>query len=868
MRPSWHIARHVLSGRRVRTILLVIAVAMASALVTAVATGMRTVQGSIEHRISRSIGAVDARVVHRYGSPFDAEVVEMVRTWPGVVEASPRVEGALTLARTDDRRDEDGRRIRLTVQARGVETERDAVFEQYDLLEGRFPRNQSEVLLDPLTSRRLEAGVGEVIRVERFGPAIDLEIVGIRDRPELGALQKPRVHVDRRVIEEASGRSGEASVVSIVLEDGLDVPTWVATHEANIETPLRLESAERARAGYDRQVRASRVGFRTGTIVAFLACAFIVAIGMTTAIGEQIRQLAMLRCIGASRSQLAGSQACVGLAIGGGGGLLGPPLGVAISAVLAWWYADFLPGGLVIPVEGLLLAFLGATIAGLLGAAWPAWRAASTTPLEALANRARPVRTTAILLCGVVGLVLIAFQLLLLAISDADLRFNLYAFLGLPALHVGYFLLAVPVFVAVSRIFGRALARLWKLPPSLVTGNLRGGAFRLGLTAGALMVGLSVLVSTWSNGLALVDDFGERVRFADAFVMKTGGLGEAEQATIASLPEIAAASPVGYLPLRVAESQRLGTGDLAPPNVVCVGFEPAEFLEMNRLDWIEGTAEAAIPRLEEGDAVLVAKEFLVARDLGVGDSIALGAEGDESTFEIVGVVGAAGLDMATGLFGIRSVYMEHAVSCVFMDFDTVATRYGTREAFIMQLDLDLPADAEAADAAEERLGDVLRERIPGAIFASGRGIKALVEDIGARILSVTAAVAMAALLLACLGVGNVVAAGITARGFEFGVIRAVGGAPEVAPRLVLAEITATAIAAIVVGVGLGIHLAWMGVGLYRDLAGLQLALSIPIIPTIVGSLFVLAASLVAALPASLALRRRSPRVLLAGGRGG
>ena len=57
MRPSWHIARHVLSGRRVRTTLLVIAVAMASALVTAVATGMRTVQGSIEHRISRSIGA-------------------------------------------------------------------------------------------------------------------------------------------------------------------------------------------------------------------------------------------------------------------------------------------------------------------------------------------------------------------------------------------------------------------------------------------------------------------------------------------------------------------------------------------------------------------------------------------------------------------------------------------------------------------------------------------------------------------------------------------------------------------------------------------------------------------------------------------
>jgi putative ABC transport system permease protein len=467
-----------------------------------------------------------------------------------------------------------------------------------------------------------------------------------------------------------------------------------------------------------------------------------------------------------------------------------------------------------------------------------------------------------------VGGAFAAAQLTLLLIPDPDVRFLVYAFVGLPAVHVGYFLLAVPVLAVMARMFARPLAMIFRLPLPLLAGNLRTGTVRLGLTSGALMVGLSVLVSTWSNGLALVEDFRERVRFADGFVMKTGGLGEEEQSLIRTLPNVASASPVGYLPLRVAEKDRLGTGDLAPPNVVCVGFVPDEFLSFNRVDWIQGDAATAIPRLKDGDAVLVAKEFLLARGLGVGDTISLGAEGDEHEFEIVGVVGAAGLDMATGVFGIRSVYLEHAVSCVFMNFDTVAERFGTREAFIMQIALDVPADAVAASAAEATLAETVREEIPGAIFASGREIKALVEEIGGKVLTVTASIASAALLLACLGVGNVVAAGITARGFEFGVLRAVGGSAGTAPRLVLAEVMVTGIAAVITGTALGIHLAWIGVLMYGDLAGIDLALRIPVVATSIAAAVVVVSALAASIPASWSLRRQPPRALLATGRAG
>ena len=394
MRPGWHIARHALSGRRTRTILLVVAVTLAAALVTAVSTGVRTVQATVEYRITRSIGNVDARIIHRYGSPFDAGLAEEVRSWPDVDEAAPRTEGALTLARLDDRRDRDGRRLRITAQARGVDTARNEAFSQYDILEGRAPTGPEEILIDPLTGDSLEVGVGDRLRVERFGPPIELEIVGIRDRPILGALQKPKVMVDTSIIEEAIGREGRASLISIILDEGVDVPAWVEANKERISTPLLLEAAERARAGYDRQVRASRVGFRVGVMVSFLACAFIVAIGMTTAIGEQVRQLAMLRCVGASRGQLASSQAMVGLLIGGIGGLLGAPIGIGLAAILRWWYADLLPGGLSVPLEGVLLSVFGSVAAGLLGAAWPAWRAASTTPLERSAGVAESMKHT------------------------------------------------------------------------------------------------------------------------------------------------------------------------------------------------------------------------------------------------------------------------------------------------------------------------------------------------------------------------------------------------------------------------------------------------------------------------------------------
>ena len=225
----------------------------------------------------------------------------------------------------------------------------------------------------------------------------------------------------------------------------------------------------------------------------------------------------------------------------------------------------------------------------------------------------------------------------------------------------------------------------------------------------------------------------------------------------------------------------------------------------------------------------------------------------------MGVVGAAGLDVATQFFGIRSVYLQNAVSCVFMDFNEVATRFGSRDAYILQVDMDDTLGPEA----DKVLADTVQQAIPGAVYASGRAIRRTVEEIGATVLSVTSTVAFGALLLACIGVGNVVAANISARRFEYGVLRATGAPPSLLLRLVAAEVILVAVAGGLAGTCLGLWLAHMGVMWHRMITGMDLHPEMPLPPVLIGYAVLVTLTLAAAWPAVHALVRKPVRALLA-----
>ncbi len=864
MRAVWPFVHLSLAGRPRRSILLSIAVLLSSALVVVVTSLVASGQAGIEKRINRSIGATDALVTHLFDGEFEDALLEEVRSWPGVVAAGGRLRGSLTLVREDEGRDEEGRVRRITVQCRGFDLADAERFDQLELAQGRMPAAAGEAILDPLTAQHLQATVGTRLVVQRFGDPVPLEVVGIQRRPILGALQRPVVHLDRETLAEAIGETGRLSAISLILEPGTDIAAWCDLQRLSLPEDLTVEPSERVRGGFDRHVAGSRLGLTLGAVLAFLSCSFIVATGMTTAVVEQQRILAIARCIGAARTQLFAGQLLCGAVLGGAGGVLGLPLGMAIAAAVAAARPDLLSAGLVVPAFGVQLALIGSIGAGLLGAAYPAVQASRVPPLEAMTAQARPARGRGIAIAAAIGVALVLIQLALLSIPDRDGRFLVYSFVGMPLLHVAAFLLAPGVLVVLARLVGPGISRLLALPPRVLAGSVAASPYRLGFTGGALMVGLAILVSTWSNGEALIENLRERTRFADGFVFRTSGLSPAQQAEIAALPGVDESCPVGYLPLQVMGQQVFGLEGFAPPSVIAVGFDPERFLRLNRLEWVRGSPEAAIPRLREGDAVLVAEQFLTARGLDLGSRLVLGNARRSVEFEIVGVVGAAGLDMATQVFGMRSLYNEQAISCVFLDFDAVARHFGSHEAYIMQLALSPALAAEDEAILAERIASA----VPGTVFASGRGIREMVDRIGSTALGVATAVAGGALLLAGLGVGNVIAAGIAARRFEFGLMRAVGSSRGTVARLVLAEAVLVAATAAVTGLALGMHLAEMGRVMYRELAGIELPPVLPAIPLAAGCTALLLIAMAASGPAVLGLLRRPTVELLAAGRAG
>lgn len=857
---SLRLAFSSLSGRRLHTALIVAAVALAASLFAAVSVLMGTITGNVEFQLHKILGATQVRIIHQFSGRFDDELLEHVRAWPEVKHATGLLFAPMTLVHEDMRRDEDGQLLRVTASAVGIDPAFDPEFTQLEMREGRRPSGPNEVLIDPMTANQLQAKVGDQLIVQRFGDPIRLTVVGIFERRLIGTLQRPQIRVDFHTVASSIDRPAELSQVSIILKSNETVENTIARHEAEIHEPLIIEPGEMVRAGFDRRVRTVQLVFILATMLGLLSCSFIIVTGMTTAVVERQRELAVLRCIGANRRQLVLAQLAVGFIIGTLGGVIGIPFGAALATPFLLHYSELLPAGVMYEFSNMAWVFAGCIGAGLVGASYPAWLASHVPPLRAMTMRARPASVKGLLACTFIGFALIVTQLALLLIDDPSGRFWTYIVAGLPLLLVGYFLLSVPVLYLLAPVLGPIVGAVLRLPSGMLVGSMRATPFRNGLTAGALMIGMALLVSSWSEGRALLDQWVAKMKFADGFAINAIGMTRAQQHAVESLPFVEDSCPIGYLALRIVGDEFIGLRGVDAPSVTCISFDSESFFRMNTVDWLQGDPEVGTRRLRDGSGILVADQFL-ARGSKLGDHLVLGSGKAQHEFEIVGVVSSAGLEVAVSMFGLRNAYMEHGVSSVFIEYNIVGEFYDNQDVHILQLDLD-------ENVTDEFAQNAIMDAAPGVLFRSGRSIRDMLGEIATTAFTITTIAAALELLIACFGVGNIIMANIHARRFEYGVLRAVGGARGLLLRLILGEAAMLALAGVVVGAVMGMHFALVSTIHYRDIAGVELQTSFPIVPAAFGLLIVLTLAVLAALPAAITLMLRRPTYLLATGRAG
>lgn len=868
MPPSWRLATSSLSARRGRTALLIGCVALCAALIVAIRCAIASLNAGLDQRLTATIGAAELRVLQAGKAPFDMAVLDAVRAWPETKLASPRLTDGFTLQFRKGI--EPAKAVRVIAYGVDPATERDV--RPLTLASGSWLTDEANtIVLDQRVADELGAGAGDTVEVQRFGEPVRLRVVGVAKPPPLSGLFKNILPVYgslatvARAAErgEIGGRPG-INEVDIVVKPEFVPQAVIYQHQNAKPDPairgLLLQPTEKITAGFREGQRSGDIGLLLASIIAFLASGFIITTGMTTAVGERLRELSIVRAVGGTRTQLAASQLLTGAIIGGCGALVGVPLGMLGADVLIKMYPEQLPAGFVFSWVGVISGVVGSVFAGMIGAAYAAWLASRVSPSAGIASRAKPVAIRTIWMCLVVGLALISVQLLIIQFrpSDTDRFFWLYVPIAVPTLITGYFVLSIAVMYAVSVVIGPVLARLLGLPGVLLSRSLTRTPIRSGLTAGSMMLGLALLISIWTNGKSVLDRWFESLQFPDAFV--TGISLKPDVADrIRTVSGVASACPITLFNV---DTDAFGIQGLTRYRTTFLAFEPEVFFDMTKVQWIQGDEATARRELAKGGAVIVAREFFVTRKLGVGDSITLKHNDIGHTFRIVGVVTSPGLDIASKFFDIGEGYVDQAINSVFGTREDLRQRFGSESVNLVQIAFKPDADPEQSMRAIRNLRGT-------GILAGGTAtaMKVEIRSMISGTLKVFSLVAVGAMLVACFGVANVIVASVRARSFEFGVIRAAGAPRSLLTRLVIGEGLLISIAAAIVGTPFGIQGAWGGQNITAASIGIDLMLSPPWEAIALGAVTVTAITMLAALPSAIGLMRQSPRALLGAMRG-
>ena len=216
---------------------------------------------------------------------------------------------------------------------------------------------------------------------------------GTTEELEVGAIYENSTTLQQLIIPEATWNAHQVqsitNLVVISLADGVDVESGRSAVEA-ATTPFAAPDVQTTAEYIDEAT--SRVNQMLGLIYAMLALAIIIALmgianTLSLSIYERVRELGLLRAVGADRAQVRSMVRWESVVIA----LFGTVGGLGVGLLLGWGLVqaadrgDF-PITFTAPVTQLVIIVVIGALAGVLAAWRPARRAARVDVIDALAT--------------------------------------------------------------------------------------------------------------------------------------------------------------------------------------------------------------------------------------------------------------------------------------------------------------------------------------------------------------------------------------------------------------------------------------------------------------------------------------------------
>ncbi|GAA3136505.1 putative ABC transport system permease protein [Kribbella aluminosa] len=367
---------------------------------------------------------------------------------------------------------------------------------------GRLPTATNEIALAARQAAKHKVGVGDQLRIGSYdGKSWTLRVVGlIDDGNSVGTAPAVVTPAAMKVISPDAFVRGIALAAKPGVSQVQLADATRAVVAGELTTYTGTEFIQHEVEGYTHGIDVLGGVFGMFALIALFVACLVIGNTFTIVIAQRTREMALLRCVGASRRQVFTSVLAEASVVGVVASAIGVVFGVALSALALTLSREFDWGIPKVPlhldVASVFVPLLLGTLATLIAAVVPARRATKVAPLAALRPEAAPAAgSRAGVLRLLAGFLLLAGGGVLLA-AGAAMHQVLIGAAGGAISFLGVLAVGSLLVPALIRLLGALPARGGGVPARIAVANAVRNPKRTAATTSALLIGVTLISLT------------------------------------------------------------------------------------------------------------------------------------------------------------------------------------------------------------------------------------------------------------------------------------------------------------------------------------------------------------------------------------
>jgi putative ABC transport system permease protein len=692
----------------------------------------------------------------------------------------------------------------------------DPALTPFTLRQGRRPVASTEVAIDARSFKSAGFHLGDsILLVTTSGPR-HFTLVGVAGFGAASNLAGATIAIfELKTAQTLLGRAGMFDSINVAAERGIKATDLEERVAASLTKDYEAVTSADLSSESSKSVATTLAFFRTFMLVfAFVALfvgAFIVYNTYSIVIAERLRELALLRALGASGAGVLVSVLAEALVTG----LLASGMGIGAGVLIAIGLQHLLDalgfsmpsGDVVLLQRTVVVAMIGGPLITALASVVPAVRASRVAPLAAIQESAQGGRN--VVPRNIVGGVLTVAGIVAIIVGlDGGTLPAVGA--GAASLFLGIAMLAPMISRPVASAIGAPIERAAGVSGMLARQNARRNPRRTATTASALMVGTALMAGSFVMSRSITDSVERAVigsATADLVITSSSQLGfsAALADTVQTMPNVRSVARYEFGRFKLGNATKNLVG------LPAAALDPAS----PELAIDVGVTSGDITRLAD-HGIAVHKDIASAHHWSVGDPITVTLPTGDQRLKLA------------------AIYTKNTlVGDYVVDESTFNQAYPHTNDFLVMLRL---SDVSGLRAVQTAVKQLIATSYPG-LKVQDRA--EYVADNKARVAQFTnliTALLVLAIVIALIGVLITMLLSVSERIRELGLLRAVGMSRRQTRAMVRWEAAIVSVFGAVLGLPVGIFL---GLSLVKAMRRLGVSESVvPIQPLVILTLVI------------------------------